>query len=282
MLLTEKHIKNYAIFYLICFLTNYAWFIANGLLFSTLKPVFFLNRLDITGNILMLTNLQFWLTHNQWLRMVFDGIYLLLPCLLVYACYTEKKFQTLLAVLTALASIIYNYFFSMMSFVSIEVFVAWMFVPLIFIARSARAFYFGIHTVRLLFILFFFSTALWKIRGGGAFNSDQMSGILFSQHTSLLITNETNLFSRLINFLVSNQKISYIIYLLAVILEFLFVAGFFTKKFDRFLIIIFCLFIFFDYYLMEINYFTWVPFLGCLYFSRHTINELSQNKLSAN
>ncbi len=62
---------------------------------------------------------------------------------------------------------------------------------------------------------------------------------------------------------------SYAIYLTAFLFEFAFVIGFFTRKLDRFFIVIFCLFIMFDYLLMGINYFSWLPFLGTLYFSLH-------------
>lgn len=268
MIIKNDHIKLYALYYLLCFSICYLWFIANGLLFSAINPVFFQNKPDFTGNIFMLSNIQYALINNNWLRILWDAGYLILPFLLVYAVYYSKKGQVVLAITTAVFAIVYNYFFSMMSFVSIEVFVAWMFVPLVFAAPGIKGFYFATHCIRILFLLFFFTTALWKIRSGGVFNPDQMSAILFKQHLPILVDGYDYWFSRFISFLISHQKFTYALYLLTVVIEFVFVIGFFTRKYDRILIFLFGIFVLFDYFLMEINYFTWFPFLGCLYFSR--------------
>jgi len=271
--LTEKHITQFAIIYLICFLANFGWSFYNGLLFSVLQPVFFLNKLDITGNIIMLSNIQHSLLQSQVVRIIFDLVYLLLPVLLILACIQNKKSQTFIAIITSLFSIIYNYYFSIMSFVSIEVFVGWMIVPLVLTARTPLKFYYAMHSVRIIFLIFFFSAAIWKIRAGGIFNIEQMSGILVSQHASVLLNSE-NIFSSLINYLVQHYKIAYVLYLISFVIELSFLTGLFTKKFDKFLIVLFCLFAFLNYLLMEINYFSWLPFLGCLYFSNLKVEEV--------
>ena len=273
MHLKIDHIKQFALFYLICFSGCYLWFVANGLLFSEINPVFFLNRLDFTGNIFMLSNIQYALIEYKWLRVLWDAVYLILPFVLVYTVYFSKKGQVVWAIATAVFALLYNYFFSMMSFVSIEGFVAWMFIPLVFAAKGTKGFYFSTHCIRILFLLFFFTTALWKIRSGGVFNPDQLSAILFKQHLPILVAGDDYWFSRFISFLINHQRFTYLIYLLVVIIEFVFVVGFFTRKYDRLLILFFCFFVLFDYFLMEINYFAWFPFLGCLYFSGLTLEE---------
>ena len=218
----------------------------------------------------MLSDIQHSLINSASLRMTFDLTYLLLPAILVYMCLQNKRSQSLIALCTALFNIMYNYYFSTMSFVSIEVLVGWMIVPMIFIARKPKDFYFTMHAVRILFILFFFSAALWKIRAGGIFNIGQMSGILLSQHASYLLNN-TSWFSQMIEYLIEHEKLSYLLYLFAFLAELCFITGLFTRRFDKYLILIFCLFAVFNYFLMEINYFTWLPFMGCLYFSKYTI-----------
>jgi hypothetical protein len=162
----------------------------------------------------------------------------------------------------------YAYVFSIFTFVSIEVFTAWMFVPLVFASSNIRTNYYLLHIVRILFLLIFFSTALWKVRAGGVFNAEQLSAILLRQHASLLLSDASSWFSQLVLFLIGNKALSYTIYLLAFLLEFIFVIGLFTRRYDRLLIVSFVLFLVFDYLLMEINYFPWTPFLGCLIFSR--------------
>ena len=273
-MLAKKHIAQYAVFYLLCFLLNYAWSFYHGLLFSQIEPVYFINKIDITGNLLMLSGIQHKLIASQDWRIFFDLFYLVLPIILTYACLKCNRYQTIIAISTALFNIIYNYYYSMMSFVSIEVLIGWMIVPLIFAARWPERFYFTLHSVRILFILFFFSAALWKIRAGGIFNSEQMSGILISQHATYLIYAH-NTFSNFLIFLITHKNISYALYCIAFLFELIFIFGFFTLKFDKYLLLVFCLFIIFNYILMEINYFTWLPFAGCLYFSKYRIIEIN-------
>jgi hypothetical protein len=268
LLLTTKNIQRFAAFYLLCFLLTYAWFWFYGFNFSALQPVYFFNKPDITGNFFMLTGLQQQLVKHQWVRGLFDTVYLLLPCLLVFCCYAKSRLQSLIAVTTSVFSMIYGYFFTMMCFGSIEGFVAWMLIPLLFISRSAKTFYYLMHGLRILFILFFFSAALWKIRLGGIFNPDQFSGVLVYQHANLLAEHPQGWFAGIISFLINHPAWSYSLYLIAFLLEFVFAIGLFTSRYDRYLILLFCAFVIADYLLMEIVYFFWLPFMGCFYFSR--------------
>jgi hypothetical protein len=121
--------------------------------------------------------------------------------------------------------------------------------------------------MRYIFLLIFFSTACWKIRAGGIFNPEQMSGILVSQHSACLAAHPAGWYAKFIMFFISSGKISYTIYILATALELFFFIGFFTKRFDRLLICLFLLFILFDCFFMKINYVSWASFLGCLWFS---------------
>jgi hypothetical protein len=273
LLVTEKHIKQFAVFYLACFVIIYSWFIYHGLLFSLIEPVFFLNRLDVTHNIFMLTNLQHYLLNSEWLRIGFDTIYLLLPLLLLYTCLKEKKIQTVVAVVMVAFNILYNSFFSTISVVSIENFGAWMFVPLVFLARTPKSFYYTMHICRLLFIIIFLSAGLWKIRAGGVFNIEEMSAILFRQHGSYLAVGNDGWYSSFITYLINHQGLSYALYLFATVSEIAFVVGFFTTRFDKYLIVLFCLFAISDYLVMGINYFTWLPFMGCFYFSKYHLRD---------
>lgn len=115
----------------------------------------------------------------------------------------------------------------------------------------------------------FFSAGLWKIRAGGIFNPEEMGAILLKQHAAYLIHSPGDWFSRIINYLVINYRFSYLLYLASIIMELFFIVGFFTKKADKLLILIFLLFVLFDFFLMRINYFAWVTFVGCLWFTKY-------------
>lgn len=267
MFLTEKHIKQFVIFYLSCFLINYTWFWLNGLLFTTIHPVFFLNYLDFTRNVLMLTNIQHFLIDHYSLRVCFDGLYLLLPITLTIAVINDYKGKTVMAFCCIAFTILYSIFFTSISYISIEGYISWILIPLVFSARTVSGFYYYLHTVRIIFILIIVSAAVAKIRSLAIFNVEQMSGILLYQHNTYLVSNRDDWFTKCIYYLVQHKTISYLFFLLATLVEISFAVGLFTRKFDRFLIISFCVFLIFDFFLMRINYFTWLVFMGCFYFS---------------
>lgn len=175
-----------------------------------------------------------------------------------------------LSLLTAIFSMLYSLLYTMFTFISIEIFLAWMLVPLLFCTKDLPGFYLRMHMLRILFILFFFSAALWKIKSGAIFSLDQMSGILVAQHTSYLIDPQPSTFKAVLNYLIAHPPVSYVFYLLGFLAEFSFAIGFFTKKFDKVLMVLLAGFIIADYFLMSINYFSWIPFCACFYFSRLT------------
>lgn len=273
MLLTEKHIRQFAGYYLICFLLNYVWYFYNRLTFSSLKPVFFVNRLDFTRNILFLTDMQHILMQHKWLFACFDIVYFILPLLLGYTILKNKKGRQITAGCTAAFSLVYSIYFSSTSYISIEVFVVWMMLPLLFCYSTVKGFYYNMHILRIIFIIIFFSSALWKITSGGIFNKEQMAGVLLFQHAAYLTSNNNSLITKSIYYLVQHQLLAYCLYLAVFIGEFSFAVGFFTRKYDRFLIFILTTFLFFDYTIMFINYFAWMAFMGCFYFSRYSIDK---------
>ncbi len=273
MFLSLKHRKQFAIFYFVCFVIYYGWYYFHGLLLHQLAPVFFHNRPDLTVNIIMLTDVQHAVMNSHPLQMLLDCSFILLPLSLCISCVAGYRVQYFLAVLTAVFNLLYAILLSLMSPLSIEGFTGWMLLPLIFTFKKEVSFYYALQTMRYFFLLIFFSAALWKIRAGGLFNTEQMSAILLKQHAAYLVTAPGNWFSKFINYLVIHKQLSYIIYLAAGLGELVFVIGFFTRKYDKLLIIIFIAFVSLDYFLMRINYFSWTAFLGCLWFSRHKLNQ---------
>lgn len=276
MLLSEKHIKQFACFYLLCFLINYGWFWFNGLLFSSVNPVFFLNRLDLTRNIFMLGNLQHFIINYQWLRICLDVTYLVLPVILTVTVLVNFKGNAIIAFCTIAFTLVYAIFFSAFTYISIEGYISWILVPLILSARTTKGFYYYLHAIRILFILFFVSAAIAKIRSGVIFNTEQMAAILLKQHNIYLVSNPDDWFTKSINFIVEHRAIGYIFFVCGTIAELLFATCFFTRRFDGYLIWVFCIFLAGDLFLMRINYFTWMVFMGCFYYSSFSLQEERQ------
>lgn len=280
LLLTEKHTRKIALLYAGIFAIVSCWYIYHRLVFTSIWPAFFLAKADITGHLIMGTNLQHALIESRQLRIIFDLLYFFLPFLMVFTFIKKYRAAVFIAWFSILFNTVYVYLFSMMSFVSIEPLVTWIFMPLLFTARSLPSFYFKMHAIRILFILFFVSAGLWKLRTGEAFDTGQMSGILASQHAAILASGQNNFFIQLVSFLIDHPAISWLMYLLVIAGELFFLAGLFTKRFDRVLIIILIVFIVFDYYLMEINYFSWLPFALCFYYSKYYLPETLPKQLA--
>jgi hypothetical protein len=266
--LNNDHRKRLAVFYFLCFAIYFAWYFFHGLLMQQWQPVFFHNKLDLTANIIWFTDLQHQILHSSSLRIVLDSLFLALPLSLCLAFYLNFRSQYWLSIITSVFNLLYAVLLSSVTPLSIEGFTGWILLPLMFAFKTDRSFYFAMHSMRYYFLLIFFSAGLWKLRAGGIFNTEQMSAILLDQHASYLVGAPDDWFSRLIKYLVIHKNLSYALYLLAAISELIFVIGFFTKKLDRLLILIFVFFVIFDYFLMRINYFSWIAFLGCLWYSK--------------
>ena len=273
MLLNPKHIRQFALFYYCCFLLSFSWFLYNRITFAGLQPVFFINRLDITRNILMLTDWQHSLLGNNVLCLIFDIIYAALPILLTIAVYKDIPGKVFIAIVTAIFTLMYGTFLSAVSYTSPEMFIGFILIPLLFTATSLKGFYYLLHCIRYLFILVFISAGFWKIKEAGIFNLEEMAGILLVQHNMYVLSNPSDLFSKTVYYLVQHPIIAYAFYFIAAFAELVFVAGVFTKKYDKALLVILCLFILFDFLLMRINYFSWFVFAGCFYFSRFKSNK---------
>jgi hypothetical protein len=243
--------------------------LCNASLLHQFQPVFFTNRLDFSLNLLVLTDLPALVIRNSFVSFFLDTLYFLLPALLVLLCLINNKFQYFIALLNSIFNFIYALLISSLSAYSIEGFVGWILLPLIFTFKTDKGFYYALSSVRYVFLLIFFSAGVWKIRAGGIFNVEQMSGILIAQHAAYITGYTEDWFTKAIEYLISHSKVSYTFYLTAAIAELVFLIGFFTKKYDKFLIIIFLLFVLFNFIIMRINYFSWVAFLGCLWFSKY-------------
>ena len=253
--------RNLAIIFFGTFLLNYTWYFMNNMLLFQAEPRFFLNQLDVSGNFFMLTGLQHDIIRGGDERLLMDVLYLILPILLIAFSVRKSVWRTLMACFTAFFIMFYGWFYSITTFVSIEGFTAWMLLPFVFAGRNAEQDKLLFNSVRLIFVVIFFSTALWKIRAGGIFNMEQMSAILMQQHSAAIIDGNAGFIERLIN----NPGGSYLIYLGAFLVELAFGIALFTKKYDRILAVVFCCFILVNYMLMNISYFSWLPFAGLLF-----------------
>ncbi len=260
----SKYIKHFAFFYCVCFLANCYWYHSNDLMLHQISPTHFINKLDITTNILLATGIPALVVKNSFIQLFIDILYSCLPILFLVSVY-KNKFTKLVSIASFLVNLIYSLLLSIFTFISPEPSLGWVLIPLLFFTVNSNGFAIRLQTLRYLFILFFISAALWKVVSGGILVKEEMSSILIMQHKAILIS--TSFYSSFIYYLINNPAISYLIYLLAFFLELSFVIGFFTKKYDKFLLWFLLLFIVADLIVMRINYFGWIGFCGLFYYS---------------
>lgn len=227
----------------------------NGMFLFQLQPSLFYTRFDIFTWLFMQTGLHQWLLNNQAGWIIADALFYMMPLiyLLVY------KYKTSLAGTTAIVMLLVNWCYiqcyTLYPSNSIEGHVGWLLFPVAFLAEKPKTFALLFDGLRYFFLFFFFSAAIWKITQGGIFNIDQMSGILLSQHIQQLTNSPEYWQSKLYFWLINHPFISYLLYLSAILSEFMFIIGFFTRKYDKWLAAIFIIFLAADHLIMRIPYY---------------------------
>jgi hypothetical protein len=138
---------------------------------------------------------------------------------------------------------------------------------------------------RYTFIYALGTAGVWKVARGAAFQSNELSNILIMQHSNYLTNNCTEFLCQVHFFLIENPSFSYALYVGATILELAFLVGFFTKKYDKWLVVLALTFVFFDHLVMRIPYWAILVSALPLWFSAEIdfnpqISSVSQSKKS--
>jgi hypothetical protein len=221
----------------------------------------------------MQTGLHQWLLGNPTAFLLFDVVFYSMPLIYLFASKFNYKAGSIVAIIMLIVNWIYIQCYTLYPTNSIESYTAWLLFPLLFITTNLKSFYFLLHGLRYFFLFFFASAGIWKLVQYGAFNTEQMSGVLLYQHKEYLTSSPGVWHSSFIYWLINNPFVGYFLYLLGTLIELVFLIGFFTRKYDRWLIICFILFLFFDVLIMRIHYWETLPFLLTLVYSKYTLPE---------
>jgi len=227
------------------------------------------NRFDAITWAFMQTGLHKWLLHNYPAWVIFDIVFYSMPLLYFLLYKVNELYSVIAAVIMLCVNFIYIQCYTLYPANSIESFTPWLLFPCLFITRKTKDFYLVLNGLRYFFLYFFCSAAVWKFVLGGIFNIHQMSAILLYQHKEYIASSPNGWFTNLVYWLVAHPYISYALYTGAAIVEFSFLVGFFTKKYDKIFIVAFILFLLLDLFLMRIPYWEVTPFLITLVYSRY-------------
>jgi len=237
----------------------------NGMFLFQMHPSFFYTREDLFTWIFMLTGFHKWLLNNQLGCIIMDILFYAAPIIfyLVYRQLIKNQKSnlnhfniiSLVAVVMLSINVVYIQCYTMYPTNSIEAHIAWMLFPIVFVAKDINVFKLLTDGIRYFLLFFLMSAGIWKIAQGGIFNTHQMSNILLVQHKEILVITPQHWYAQFIQFLINTRKLSYALYLAGTIFELSCIIGFFTKKYDIFIVLGWLFFLCFDHFIMRIPYY---------------------------
>jgi hypothetical protein len=238
----------------------------NGLFLYQLQPAFFYTRKDLVTWLFMQTGIHQWLLNNPGRCVLFDALFYSIPLLYLLIYKYVSKLASAVAIIMLSVNWFYVQCYTLYPSNSIEGHIAWLFFPVVFIPADKKTFILLFDGLRYFFLFFFASAAIWKVAQGGLFNISQMSGILLYQHKELLASSPGYWQSDFLLWLIQRPQLAYLLYLSAALLELSFIVGFFTRKYDRLLLVLLVIFLVMDHLIMRITYYEIAPMALTLMF----------------
>jgi hypothetical protein len=245
----RSYILNYGVFYYGLLLSYYC----NYRLLSQYKPIYFSYNRDVVELLLIAIGIPKLLIANPSLYWVLDVIAFAFPLLLFAINYCCKKILLAVGILFSLYLFGYLLLHNLFEQMHLEMTVGYLLLSAC-LYLPFKNLHVPITLSRLLFLYSIFSAALWKIMRGSIFYPLQMKQILMQQHTLLLSSHCNDVMCTFYQYLIHHPLLAQLLYITATLLELLFILGWFTKKFDLYLLLLAMLFFIADYFLMKINY----------------------------
>jgi hypothetical protein len=169
--------------------------------------------------------------------------------------FNRFNIKSLAAVVMLFINVAYIQCYTLYPTNSIETHIANMLFPIVFIAKDIQVFKLLTDGIRYFLLFFLMSAGIWKIAQGGIYNAHQMSNILLVQHKEMLVITPQHWYVQFIQFLINTPKLSYALYFAGTIFELGCIVGFFTKRYDNFILIGWLFFLCFDHFIMRIPYY---------------------------
>jgi hypothetical protein len=242
----------YFAFYYAVFL----FFFIDDRLLSQYQPFFFNFNRDLTELALLATGIPKWMIGHPRSFLMADVTLLLLPAALLGYYVRKGRFSVIAGVLFSCCLGLYLLLANIFWQVHAEPFVLYFLLSFLFWTNREDRFYRLLAGCRYYFLYIFFSAAIWKLARGAVFNVEEMSRILLVHHSDLLSGPCDSWSCRGYLFLIGHPGLSWCLYAAGVLLEFSFVIGFFTRRWDRVLLGLAVVFVVADLLVMRIPYWT--------------------------
>ena len=196
-----------------------------------------------------LLNIPQFLLSNYYISLSFDCFYSVL-ILLVYIRPNSFIYSALFFVLQ---SVYFITFHSAMTHHAHQS-SALPFLAFLLCFKENLSFVFVLRFLRYYVCFIFLSAALWKITRGTFASGGQMEAILRVQHVDYLAQNSETNYGHFIGGLIKQGEWVSLLWPSAILLQFSFIVGFFTRRLDKFLLLFLLAFLIMDYYIMGLNF----------------------------
>lgn len=112
----------------------------------------------------------------------------------------------------------------------------------------------GFYLMRYYLLFIMASAALWKLCRGSVFQANHMTEVLKYQQLDSFIYHPDAYFSKIIMYFIKHPDLAQGLFILATTIQLTFLIGFFTKKYDRLLLVLFFCFFLGDYFFMGLSF----------------------------
>lgn len=230
MSFNRQHTCLASIFYGFCFLIAVKSYFDYVLLHQLQAPVLWDGGVDLLTYLGLMTGVFKSITGSKWLSYSFDAALLLVPLILIF-----QPQRRLLATFNFVIWLIYFLLYNLYGTHQTHSLAGILLVHIPFLFYQKKIFSWLWNGVRYYTLWLMFSAALWKIIRGSAFYPQQGKNIFLQNQTGAIIESGP---AAMQLFLLSNEWLLIASFPIGVLLEALFVIGFFTKRFDRYLAIV--------------------------------------------
>lgn len=238
------------------------FFFLDHRLLSQYQPIFLTYNRDLTELLLIGSGFPAYAIAHPWVLWVADTAAFGLPLLILVLFRLKGRFSLVPGIVFSAFLAVYLLLLNLFWQADHEPFMLYFFLSLAFWTNRPERFYAVLRFCRYYFCYVFVSAAIWKIARGAVFHLPVMSDILLIHHSDLLSASCDSLWCRVCWYLIGHPVLSWWLYSGAILLELCFLAGFFTRRWDRWLILAAVIFFVADRWLMRIPY--WTLMIGCV------------------
>ena len=241
----EFQIKAYFVFGVAMYICFYH-LISNAMLAQMQQPPFIFSETEFVYKWYLATGVPQFITAHGILASVFD------ISLLVSTVGFLLSKKRIFAILFTFAALNYFLTYNMVTGHHYHGLVGLLVISMPFWFKSEQRFNFSWEAVRYYLLYIFSSAALWKIMRGSVFYHNQLSDILKAQQIDLLLQNPDNYKAHIAQYLIAHSDLTHALLIATVILQLVFIVGFFTRKFDMVLFALSIAFVIANYFVMGI------------------------------